>query len=137
MYRVIVDTNAVVSAAIRAGKSHGFLLEAMLGGKCALVTSDEIINEIREVLGRLKFRLGKNEIDGVVSALELLSNVIETKSKFSVVRDPNDNMLVNAAYDGHADYIVSGDRDLLDLEEFEGIKMVTVAEMWGILQSDG
>ena len=109
----------------------------MLSGKCALVTSDEIINEIREVLCRPKFRLDKNEINGVVSTLESLSNIIETRSKFSVARDPDDDMFINAAYDGSADYIVSGDRDLLDLEEFKGIQMVTVDEMLRILQSDG
>jgi len=136
MYRVVVDTS-VVSAAIRAGKAYGFLLKAVLGGKCALVTSDEIINEIREVLCRPKFRLDKNEVDNVVSALESLSDIIETKSKFSVVRDPADDMFINAAYDGGADYIVSGDRDLLDLAEFKGIRMVTVDEMLRILQSDG
>jgi putative PIN family toxin of toxin-antitoxin system len=116
MYRVVVDTNVVVSAAISVGKSYEFLLNAVLSGKCALVTSDEIINEIREVLCRPKFRLGKNEISSVVSALESLSNIIETKSKFSMAKDPDDDMFINAAYDGGADYIVSGDRDLLDLE---------------------
>lgn len=37
MYRVVVDTSVVVSAAIRAGKPYGFLLKAVLGGKCALI----------------------------------------------------------------------------------------------------
>ena len=46
-------------------------------------------------------------------------------------------MFINAVYDGGADYIVSGDHDLLDLKEFKGIQMVTVDEMLGILQSDG
>lgn len=86
----------MVSTTIRAGKSYGFL-KAVLGGKCALVTSDEIINEIREALCRPKFRLDKNEIDGVVPTLESLSNTIKTKSKFSVTRDPDDDMFINAA----------------------------------------
>ncbi len=137
MYRVVVDTSVVVSAAIRAGKPYEFLLKAVLSGKCALITSDEIINEIREVLCRPKFRLDKNEVNDVVSTLESLSDIIETKSKFSVVRDPDDDMFINAAYNGGADYIVSGDRDLLCLEEFKGIQMVTVDEMLRILQSDG
>lgn len=132
-----MDTNVVVSAAIRAGKSYELLQKAALGGKCALITSDEIISEIRKVLCRPKFRLDKNEIDGVVSTLKSLSSIIETKSKFSVVRDPDDDIFINAAHDGGADYIVSGDHDLLDLEEFKGIQMVTVDKMLRILQSDG
>lgn len=81
--------------------------------------------------------MDKNKVNNVVSTLESLSDIIEAKSKFSVVRDPGDDMLINAAYDGGADYIVSGNHDLLDLEEFKGIQMVTVDEMLRILQSDG
>ena len=137
MYRLVVDTNVIVSAAIGTGTSHQFWLEALLGGRCTPVTSDEIISEIREVLGRPKFRLDESKINEALSTLESLSDVIETKSKLNVVkRDPNDNMFINAAYDGRADYIVSGDCDLLDLKEWEGIKVITAAEMLGILQSD-
>lgn len=137
MYRVVADTNVVVSASISDGSSHRFLLEAMLGVKCTLVTSDEIIGEMREVLSRQKFRLNKNEINKALSALKSASSVVETTSKFRVARDPDDDMLINAAYDGGADYIVSGDRDLLDLGEFEGIRVVTVAKMMRILRLDG
>lgn len=138
MYRLAVDTNVVVRAAIGTGSSRQFWLEALLGGKCTLVTSDEIICEIREVLGRPKFRLDEGQINKAMSELESLSDVIETRSRFRVVkRDPDDDMFINAAYDGRAGYIVSGDSDLLDLKEFRGIKMVTAAQMLGILQSDG
>ena len=138
MYRLVVDTNVVVRAAIGTGSSHQFWLEALLGGKCTLVTSDEIISEIREVLGRPKFRLDEGQINEAMSELKSLSDVIETRSRFRVVkRDPDDDIFINAAYDGRAGYIVSGDSDLLDLKEFRGIKMVTAAQMLGILQSDG
>ena len=109
----------------------------MLGVKCTLVTSDEIIGEMREVLSRQKFRLNKNEINKALSAPKSASSVVETTSKFRVARDPDDDMLINTAYDGGADYIVSGDSDLLDLGEFEGIRVVTVAKMMRILRLDG
>ena len=108
----------------------------MRDAKCTLVTSDEIIGEIREVLGRPKFRLSKDEIDRALSALESASEIVETTSNFEVVSDSDDDMFVNAAYDGGANYIVSGDGDLLELGEFEGIKIVKVVEMQRILRSD-
>lgn len=124
MHRLVVDTNVIVSAAIVAGKSRKFLLKALLGDKCTLVTSDEIIGEIREVLGRPKFRLDESEISGAVSTLKSLSDVVETKSKFKVVKkDPDDDIFINAAYDGRADYIVSDDPHLLNLKEWRGIRM--------------
>ena len=79
---------------------YQFLLEAVLGGKCILVTSNATIHEIRDVLGRPKFRLDKGDIDRVTFALESLSEIIETKSKFKVSRDPNDDIFINTVYDG-------------------------------------
>ena len=137
MYRLVVDTSVTVSASISIGKPHQLLREILFGGKCTVVMSDEIISEIREVLGRPKFRLGENDINDMVLPLESLSDIIETKSKLRVVKeDQDDDMFVNAAFDGRADYIVSGDHHLLDLKEYRGIKVVTATEMLGILQSD-
>ena len=136
MYRIVVDTNVVISASISEGDPHRFLLEAMHDVRCTMVKSDEIISEIRKVLGRPKFRLSKDEIDRALSALKSASEIVEATSKFEVVSDSDDNMFVNAAYDGGANYIVSGDGDLLELGEFEGIKIVKVVEMQRILRSD-
>ena len=131
MYRLVVDTNVFISAVTNTGKRYQFLLEAVLGGKCTLVTSDEIIREIRAVLGRRNSAWTKTTSTGRCPWLESLSEVIETKSKFRVVnRDPNDDMFINAAYDGSADYIVSGDCDLLDLKEWKGIKVVSATKCW-------
>jgi len=56
------------------------------------------------------------------------------KSNFKVVKeDPDDDVIINTAYDGHADYIVSGDNHLLRIKKFKNIKMVTVADMLKLL----
>ena len=107
MYRIVADTNVVVSASISDGNPRRFLLGAMRDAKCTLVTSDEIIGEIREVLGRPKFRLSKDEIDRALSALESASEIVETTSNFEVVSDSDDDMFVNAAYGGGANYTSS------------------------------
>ena len=54
-----------------------------------------------------------------------------------VETDPDDDIFINTALDGRADYVVSGDRDLLNQKEYRGIKIVKVDEMLGILQSNG
>ena len=56
--------------------------------------------------------------------------MVEVKSKFKIVReDPDDDMIVLSAYDSKARYIVSGDKHLLALKEFKGIRILTVDEM--------
>lgn len=51
------------------------------------------------------------------------------KSKFKVVKDPDDDMVINTAYDGEAKYIVSGDNHILELKRFGGIVIVKASEM--------
>ena len=109
MYRLVVDTNVIVSA---SGKPRLLLQKALFDGKYDLVTSDEI----RTVLSRPKFRLDESVINGAVSLLESRSAVIKSKSRFEAVEDQDDNMFINAAFDGRADYIVSGDHHLLNLK---------------------
>ncbi len=61
---------------------------------------------------------------------------MQMKSRFKAVKeDPDDDIIVRTAYDGKADYIVSGDRHLLALKEFKGIKILTIDEMLGVLNS--
>ena len=51
----------------------------------------------------------------------------------AVCRDPDDNMVLECALEGHAQYIVSGDKDLLELKEFRGIRIVRAAEFLNLL----
>jgi len=55
------------------------------------------------------------------------------KALTAVCRDPEDNMVLECALEGHAQYIVSGDKDLLELKEFRGIRIVRAAEFWSFL----
>ena len=58
----------------------------------------------------------------------MYSHVVEPSSKFDVVRDKKDNKIIECAFDSQANFIVTGDPDLLVLKEFHGIKIVTAKE---------
>jgi uncharacterized protein len=58
------------------------------------------------------------------------------KSKFKVVKeDPDDDAILQAAYDSKADYIISGDKHLLALKQFKNIRILTVDEMLNVLNN--
>jgi len=60
--------------------------------------------------------------------------MVQAKSRFKAVNeDPDDDIIVRAAYDAKADYVVSGDKHLFALKEFEGIRILTVDEMPNVL----
>jgi putative PIN family toxin of toxin-antitoxin system len=61
------------------------------------------------------------------------ARIVQVKSRFKVVKeDPDDDIIVRTAYDGKADYIVSGDKHLLSMKEFKGIRILTVEEMLNV-----
>lgn len=133
MYRVVLDTNVLISAIIRNGKPRQLLRKSIEENKYILVTSNDILNEMVGVLRRPKFQMSKEEISKILFALVSSSDVKVVKSRFKVVKDPDDDMIVNTAYDGETDYIVSGDGDLLRVKEFKNIKIITVKEMLKLL----
>ena len=86
------------------------------------------------MLNRPKFKTSEDEINRIIHALIKSAEIVIVKSKLEAVKqDPKDNIIIETAYDGNADIIVSGDRHLLELKTFKGIKIMTVEGMLGSL----
>ena len=129
--RAVLDANVVVSGLIRPEGPPGRLLVRLLrDGAFELVASPDTLDEVRRSLRysrvRKYLRLPEEELDLCVDALGAIAVVVEGKvSRRVVTADPADDIYIAAATDGLADYIVSGDRHLLDLVEHAGIRIVT------------
>ena len=133
MLRVVLDTNVLVSAVISNGKPRE-LLRKGIDNQFSIVTSDSILKELATMLRRPKFKTSEDEIHRIILAIIGSSEVTNVKSKFEAVKeDPKDDMVVNTAYDGRADIIVTGDKHLLEMENFRGIKIITIENMLELL----
>ena len=125
MMRIVADTNILVSATIAKGNQYLLLKKAKLGS-FRLVISPQIIAELKGVLSRPKFGFSNEQVESVVKQILSISELVITTSKINLVKnDPPDNRILEAALDGKASYIVSGDKDLLRLKKFKEIKIVT------------
>ena len=128
--KVVLDTNVLVSALIKAGKPRDLFIK--LAKNKQLILSRTILEEFLEVIEDPKVAKYTSEQD-VTIFLNTLGNtarIVHVKSRFKAVKeDPDDDIVVRAAYDGKANYIVSGDRHLLALKEFKGIRILTVDGM--------
>lgn len=99
-----------------------------------IVTSDFVLKELVTVLRRPKFKTSEDEIRRIVLALIQSSEVVSVNAKFKVVKqDPKDDIIIRTAYDGDAERIVTGDKHLLELGSFRGIKIITVENMIKLL----
>jgi putative PIN family toxin of toxin-antitoxin system len=134
--RVALDTNVLVSALISDGKSRE-LLKMGIVKQYAIVISDLILKELALVLSRPKFKTSQDEVQRVIVALMRTAEVVNVTSKLKAVKeDPKDDMIVDTAYDGNANMIVTGDSHLLALNEYREIKIVTVEKMIAYLNSN-
>jgi putative PIN family toxin of toxin-antitoxin system len=92
------------------------------------------LKELVIVLRRPKFKTSEDEVHRIILALMRTAEVVSVKSKLRAVKeDPKDDMVIETAYDGSADVIVTGDSHLLALENFRGIKITTVEKMLACL----
>ena len=129
MLKVVCDTNTLVSAAIARGNESRLLCKAK-AGEVDLLTSLPIIKELEEVLSRRAFGLAAETVEEIVDEVVSFSTIIKTKSKLKVVKeDPSDDRILECAVDGKADYIISGDKHLLALKEYKGIRVASTREI--------
>jgi putative PIN family toxin of toxin-antitoxin system len=128
MVRVVVDTNILVSALIYHGKPHILVLKLLEGH--TVILSRQMLAELADVLTRDKFAVKTSQVDRFLAVLVRKSKVVTPSSRFKIIsEDPDDDIVLNTAYAGKAEYIVTGDRHLLALREFKRIKIVKVAQM--------
>jgi putative PIN family toxin of toxin-antitoxin system len=133
MVRVVVDTNVLVSALINHGKPRRLVLKLL--EKHTVILSRQMLVELAEVLSRDKFAIKSSQVDRFLSGLMRKSKIVVTTSRFKVItQDPNDDVVLNTAYSGKAEYIVTGDKHLLDLKEYKRIKIARVDQMLEILK---
>jgi len=94
------------------------------------LTSEALLAELREVLTSedKPFRLSEEDVDRIIDHLKDIAEVVPTTSKLSICKDEADNRVLECALDGDADYIITGDKDLLDLKRFKGIRIVKVGD---------
>lgn len=134
--KVVLDTNVLVSALIKDGKPRTLLFE-IIRRKHELILAKEILEEFAQVAGDPKIQryVDQEDIVRFLRDVGSVAKIVRIRSRFKVVKqDPDDDIILRTAYDDKADYIVSGDKHLLALKEFKGIKIVTVDEMLGVLR---
>ena len=131
MIRAVLDANVVVRGILSENGMPGKILKAWYEDRFHLVVSPAILEELRRVLEYPRIaRRHSWSASQVREFLEdLASLAIRTSGDFTlpaiIAEDPSDDRYVECAIEGEANYIVSGDRHLLDLEIYEGIEIVS------------
>lgn len=132
--KLILDTNFWVSYLI--SDKLKYLDETILGTTVQLVFSEELIEEFITVSQREKFSkfFEKKDVEKLIELFSTFGIFYKTSSKITDCRDPKDNFLLNLAIDSKADFLATGDKDLLILKQIGKTKIITLNELEEILK---
>jgi len=122
--RVVFDTNVYISAAIKSKLAEDLIELAVKTDLITLLTSEEILDELREKLIS-KFERSDTIVNIFIDRIRKIAESVEITEKVNVVkRDPDDNKILECALAGKADLIVTLDQDLIKLKNFRGIGII-------------
>jgi putative PIN family toxin of toxin-antitoxin system len=126
--RIIIDTNLWVSFLLT--KQFSFLDDFLENGKIQFIFSQDFLDEFVDVINRPKLRkyFSDENLDLILETIEQYAEFITVNSNINVCRDPKDNFILSLAKDGSADYLITGDQDLLVIKRFEKTEIITIAE---------
>ena len=125
--KVVFDSNILIAALLLPGGRAEAAVANILDGVDDLVISRPIIHEVLSVLAS-KFSRDKEELSRVAVVLGELGRIVEPSRRLYVLRDEPDNRILECAVEGNAEAIVTGDKAMLAIGEYEGIRLVTLAD---------
>lgn len=125
--KIVIDTNVLISGVFFGGFPRQ-VLNAAVSGELTACATTEIIDEYEEIIQEMVDRKQGHINRSILRPLIQTMEIIEPVSRISLSRDPDDDKFLGCAKDARAMYIVSGDKDLLVLKQFEDIQIITAKD---------
>jgi putative PIN family toxin of toxin-antitoxin system len=133
--RLVIDVNNWISALLSL--KFRTRINSLFASEFRLVVSEELLGELANTVRKphLEKQIIRTNYDSLVSLLRTDAEHVAVHSTVEICRDPKDNFLLALAKDGNADYLITGDGDLLVLKEFENTKIVTLSDFESVLSA--
>ena len=125
--KIVVDTNVVISGVFFGGFPRR-VVEAIVAHEVIAYATPEIIDEYEEIVDEMISRKQGNLRNDILAPFIAELELIAPRSDVKISRDPDDDKFISCALDAKALYIVSGDKDLLDIASYESIEIITAAD---------
>ena len=126
--KVVIDSNIIVSI-LKGSATLSLIYAAFKEGRFRLIISAEILKELSAVLYQPRLRIDHQDIKELFSLIKLKAIRLKPRIKLTnACRDPKDNFILELGMEAKADFIVTGDKDLLMLKSFHGISILTPKE---------
>lgn len=135
--KIVLDTNVWLSAVFWSGEAEKIIESRE---KFEILISEDILKEITEVLDKeTKFQKfiedRKQKIEELIRTILSISTLTSTLSKVDIIKHKKDNIILELALDGKADYIISYNKHILDLIEFKGIRILSPGDFLKLIKT--
>lgn len=134
MIRVVLDTNVLVSAAIKPGGPESSVMILVAAGKVTLCLSEPILAEYREVLLRPKFGLDRDYVENLMRSVANAGVTVQPERALSACPDEADNRFLECAEAARATYLVAGNRRHFP-KHWRATRVVNARELLSIISS--
>lgn len=126
--RLVIDTNLWISFII--SKKLNLLEPILFAENTRILFSSELVEELQATITKPKLKkyFSENALEEMLTVFDPYIDFITVKSTVSICRDPNDNFLLALAKDGKANYLLTGDNDLLDIGKYEKTIIIKISE---------
>ena len=125
--RVVFDTNIFISAFVIPGSQAEKAIHKIIEEEDSLLISKDIIDEVLSVLSA-KFGRDKEGLSHVAVTLSDLAELVKPARRVNIFKDEPDNRILECALSGEANLLVTGDKKILQLREYKGVKIVSLRE---------
>jgi putative PIN family toxin of toxin-antitoxin system len=131
--KIIIDTNIWISSLLSVRLFQR--IESILALDHILLFSERLINELERTVHKQKFQnnIDINIYNVIFQRIRQTAVFVDVQSVVEICRDPKDNFLLALAKDGNADYLITGDKDLLILKKYGKTKIITIKELEQII----
>jgi len=137
LQRAVYDTTILVSGIVATMDPIALVINAVISGQVELVISPYILEELRRTLTSKQYfldRITEEEREKYLSSLDAVATLITPYREISgIVTDPNDDPIIDLAISARVEYLVTGDKRILAVGEYEGAKMLTAREFYDVL----
>lgn len=134
MIKVVFDTNVLISSLLWSGNPRKCIMLARRKYISAF-TAQPILHELHKKL-ITRFKYSTNEADRVITDIKTYTNVIKPGKTLQLINaDPEDNKIIECAIEAEANYIVSGDKHLLNLKKYKNLKILSPADFLDAFKS--
>jgi|SRR6185503_7254199 len=125
--KVVLDTNVLIDGVKDDNSYEKRIIDAVIAGDIEAYANRQTMQENRLIMGQL---IDNPEYEGQINNFFGQLNYVENRRNISIVRDPEDNKILESAVEAGAEYLVTRDNDLLSLGKYEEVQIVNPSEFW-------